>query len=84
MSDQRSSDEYNPDEMRAAPKTGRDDPEPNEMTTWDGAGNPVRDVFTDNAEGRLAEGTGDTAEEARKDAEADGKVLGEDAGPEGH
>lgn len=70
-----------PDEMRAAPKTGRDDLEPTEMTTWDGEGNPIRSVFTDNAEGRLAEGTGRNTEDALKDAQADGKVLGEDSGP---
>ncbi len=84
MTEQRSSDEFNPDEMRAAPKTGRDDLETNEMTTWDGAGNPIHNVFSDNAEGRSAEGTGRSTDDAAKDAEADGKVLGDDAGPEGH
>lgn len=78
MSDQRSSDEFNPEEMQAPPKTGRDELEPNEMTSWDGAGNPIHHVLTDNAEGRLAEGTGPSTEDAHKDAEADGKVLGDD------
>lgn len=78
MSEQRSSDEFDPEGIQAPPKTGRDDLEPNEMTSWDGAGNPIRHVLTDNAEGRLAEGTGSSAEDAKEDAEADGKVLGDD------
>ena len=78
---ERSSEELSPDQMRAAPKTGRDDLEPTEMTTWDGEGNPIRSVFTDNAEGRLGEGTGRDTEDALKDAQADGKVLGADSGP---
>lgn len=73
--------ELTPDEMRAAPKTGRDDLEPNEMTTWDGEGNPIRNVFADNAEGRLAEGTGRDTDSALKDAQADGTILGDDSGP---
>ncbi len=81
MTEQAQGEELSPDQMRAAPKTGRDNLEPTEMTTWDGEGNPIRNVFTDNAEGRLAEGTGRSTEDALKDAQADGKVIGEDSGP---
>lgn len=81
MTEQGEKSELTPDEMRAAPKTGRDNLEPTEMTTWDGEGNPISHVFTDNAEGRLAEGTARDTDSALEDAQADGKVLGEDSGP---
>ncbi len=84
MTEKRTSGELTPEEMQAPPKTGRDDLEPTQMTTWDGTGEPINHVLTDNAEGRLAEGTGRSTEDARQDAQADGKVLGDDTGPEGH
>lgn len=73
-----------PDEMRAAPgDTQRDQLEETQMTTWDGAGNPIKHVFADDEGGHLAEGTGGTTEEAKKSAADPDSVLGPDAGP-GH
>lgn len=79
-------DELSPDEMKAAPKaaTSRDDLEPTEMTTWDGAGNPIKHVFTDDEGGHLSEGTGPSTEKALKDARDPSHMLGPDAGPKGH
>ncbi len=70
-----------PDQMRAAPGTGRQDKEPTQMTTFDGAGNPIKHVITDDASGRLAEGTGPDTEAAAGDAEDPSHVLGDDASP---
>ena len=83
MPDQdRHPDELGPDQMRAAPGTGRQDQEPTEMTTWDGAGNPIKHVFTDDEGGHLSEGTGPSTDEALKDARDPDHVLGQDASPE--
>lgn len=73
-----------PDEMRApGGSTSRDQVEPTEMTTWDGAGNPIKNVVADSESGHLAEGTGATTEEAKESAADPDSVLGPDAGP-GH
>ncbi len=77
-------EELSPDQMRQGPKVGRDNVEPNEMTTFDGTGEPVKNVFTDNEAGVLAEGTGRSTEDAAKDAQAGDDILGEDAGPKAH
>lgn len=83
MPDQdRHPDELGPDGMRAEPGTGRQDQEATEMTTWDGAGNPIKHVFTDDESGHLSEGTGPSTEEALKDAKDADHVLGQDASPE--
>lgn len=83
MTDQnRHPEELGPDQMRAAPGTGRQQGEPTEMTTWDGAGNPIKHVFTDDESGHLAEGTGASTEEAAKDAKDPSHLLGQDASPE--
>jgi hypothetical protein len=69
--------ELTPEEMKASPKTAaRDQQEPNPMTTWDGAGNPISHVFADDEEGRLAEGVGDTPEDAAHDARDTGTSRG--------
>ena len=71
-----------PDEMRAAPGTAsRGQQEPTEMTTWDGAGNPIKHVFADDESGHLAEGTGATTDEAKANAADPDDVLGPDASP---
>lgn len=75
--------ELTPDEMRAAPGTGRDNLEPNEMNTWDGAGNPVRHVFTDDESGHLSEGTGRSTEDATQNAQDPDNMLSEDTSPGG-
>lgn len=77
MSDQ----ELSPDEMRAPGGSGRADKEPTGMTTWDGAGNPIKHVITDDADGHMAEGTGPTVEDAAKDAKDPSHVLGDDVTP---
>lgn len=75
--------ELTPDEMRAEPHadTSRQNLEPNEMTSWDGAGNPIKHVITDDKSGHLSEGTGRSTDEAMKEARDADSVLGKDAGP---
>ncbi len=70
-----------PDQMRAAPKSGRDDLQPTEMTTFDGAGNPIKHVITDDASGRMTEGTGPDTGAALEDARDPSHVLGDDVTP---
>ncbi|MGI9119128.1 MAG: hypothetical protein ACR2G7_03185 [Acidimicrobiales bacterium] len=85
MTEQELPDEQlSPDQMRQGAKVSRQSLEPNEMTTWDGEGDPVKGVFTDNEAGVLAEGTGSSTEDALKDAEEGDEILGDDAGPKGH
>lgn len=71
-----------PDQMRAAPGSGRDNLQPTEMTTFDGAGNPIKHVFTDDASGRLSEGTGPDTDDAMADAKDPSHVLGDDVTPQ--
>ncbi|MBW3547379.1 MAG: hypothetical protein KY452_04475 [Actinobacteria bacterium] len=74
-----------PDDMRASGGTAPADRlEPNEMTAWDGQGNPIKHVFTDDEGGRLAQGTGHTTEEAEKEAKTGETALGPDASPGKH
>lgn len=70
-----------PDQMRAPGGTGRADTEPTEMTTWDGAGNPIKHVFTDDESGHLSEGTGPDTDAAMADAKDPSHVLGKDVSP---
>ncbi len=85
MTEQELPDEQlSPDQMSQGAKVSRQSLEPNEMTTWDGEGDPVKNVFTDNEAGVLAEGTGRSTEDALKDAQEGGEILGDDAGPKGH
>ena len=76
-------EELGPDEMRAAPGNApRGQTEPTQMTTWDGAGNPIKHVIAEGGDGYLTEGTGATTEEAKKNAgDPDTNVLGPDASP---
>lgn len=71
------------DEMKADSHgpMSRDDLEPSEMTSWDGAGNPIKHVFADDESGHMSEGTGGSTDEAMKDARDPSQVLGDDAGP---
>ncbi|MBW3575115.1 MAG: hypothetical protein KY450_09650 [Actinobacteria bacterium] len=70
-----------PDQMRADPGAGRGDTEPTEMTTFDGAGNPIKHVITDDDSGRMTEGTGPDTESAMSDAKDPSHVLGDDVTP---
>ena len=70
-----------PDQMRAAPGSGRADTEPTQMTTFDGAGNPIKHVITDDDSGRLTEGTGPDTQSAMADAKDPSHVLGDDVTP---
>ncbi len=81
MTEHDKADELSPDEMRAAPGTGRDNLESNEMTSWDGAGSPIKHVITDDESGHLSEGTGGSTEDAKKDANDSSHMLSEDASP---
>ncbi|MDP9019341.1 MAG: hypothetical protein M3N25_00825 [Actinomycetota bacterium] len=71
-----------PDDMRASGgRAPGDRLEPTEMTTWDGAGNPIKHVFAEGKDGHLTEGTGATTQEAKEDAKAEDTVLGPDVSP---
>lgn len=82
---QEAREKLSPDEMRApGGSASRDQVEPTEMTAWDGQGNPIKHVFTNDEAGRLAEGTGHTTEEAEKEAKTGETALGPDASPGKH
>jgi hypothetical protein len=49
---------------------------PAEVSVYDGMGNEKVMVTTDGDDGRAIQGTGDTAEEAVKDAKSEGGPLG--------
>ncbi len=83
-SDQLSPEEMgqmSPDQMKAPGGQGRQDKQPTQMTTWDGAGNPIKHVITDDESGHLSEGTGPDTESARADAGNPDHVLGDDVTP---
>lgn len=82
MSDQEQSDQLSPDEMRAPGGGGRPNKEPTGMTTWDGAGNPIKHVLADDEDGHLSEGTGPDAQKAAEDAADSSHVLGDDVTPQ--
>lgn len=85
MTDQdQEQNQLSPEEMRAEPGVGRQDVEPNEMATWDGAGNQIHNVITDSESGHLSEGTGDTTEEAMKEARDSDAAVGENVGLKPH
>lgn len=52
------------------------DKTPAEHSIWDGAGNEIKVVTTEDADGRPSEGTGKTNEEALEDAQTPGQLLG--------
>ena len=52
------------------------DKTPAEHTVWDGAGNEIKVVTTEDAEGRRSQGTGKDSEEAFADAQTPGQLLG--------
>lgn len=81
---QEAKENLSPDQMRAAagdPARTRDQLEANQMTTWDGAGNPIKHVFAQGQDGHLTEGTGETVQEAKENAKANDTVLGPDVSP---
>jgi hypothetical protein len=78
---QEAKENLSPDDMRAAPGSGRGQHETNQMTTWDGAGNPIKHVFAEGQDGHLTEGTGESTQEALDNAKANDTVLGPDASP---
>lgn len=82
MTEHETASELTPEEMRAEPHsdTSRQNLEPNHMTSWDGAGNPIDHVITDDESGHLSEGTGRSTDEAMKEARDPDSVLGKDAG----
>ncbi len=52
-----------------------------QMSVYDGAGNETVVAMADNEQGRRAQGTGATAEEALEDATTGDSILGEGFGP---
>ncbi len=78
--------ELTPDEMRAEPDSdsSRQNLESNEMTSWDGAGNPITNVITDDESGRLSEGTGQSSDEAMEEARDTDAAVGENVGLKPH
>ena len=50
--------------------------QPLEHSIYDGAGNEIKVVTTEDDEGRPSEGTGKTSEEALADAKQPGEMLG--------
>lgn len=50
--------------------------QPAEHSIWDGAGNEIKVVTTEDEEGRPSEGTGKTSEEALEDAKKPDQLLG--------
>lgn len=83
MSDDSQADQLSPDQMRSEPDpaTVRSDYEQTEMTTFDGAGNPIKHVITQDDTGYLSEGTGPGHEEAVQDAKDPDHLLGDDVSP---
>ncbi len=73
--------QMSPDQMRAAPGGGRADQQPTQMTTWDGAGNPIKHVITNDDHGYMSEGTGPDTQSALADAGNPDHVLGDDVTP---
>lgn len=65
----------------ASDAEGIDADDPSQMSLYDGAGNETVVVMAENEQGRRAQGTGATAEEARADAEKGDSLLGEGFGP---
>lgn len=82
MPPQEAKEHLSPDEMRApSGNTPRSQTEPTQMTTWDGAGNPIKHVIAEGDDGYLTEGTGATTQEAAKNAKTNDTVLGPDVSP---
>ena len=54
--------------------------DPSQMSLYDGAGNEIVVVLAENEDGRRAQGTGATAEEARADARTGSSLLGDGFG----
>ena len=74
--------EFPGDDAHVAPEDqGIDADDPSQMSLYDGAGNETVVVMAENEQGRRAQGTGATAEEALADAEKGDSLLGEGFGP---
>ena len=55
-----------------------------QMSIYDGAGNETVVAMAENEQGRRAQGTGATAEEALEDAKSGDSILGKGFGPGDH
>ena len=71
------------DAYRAPEGEGISSDDPGQMSLYDGAGNEVVVASAENEDGRRAQGTGRTAEEAYADARKGSSLLGDGIGP-GH
>jgi hypothetical protein len=69
------------DEMKGGNTATRGSYESVEMTSWDGAGNPIKHVIGQDEEGRLSEGTGPTAGAAAQNTKDSSEILGTDVTP---
>lgn len=79
--DQTNQKEFPGDDAYVAPEgEGVASDDPAQMSIYDGAGNETVVVMAENEEGRRAQGTGATAEEAQKDAESGDTILGKGFG----
>lgn len=79
--DQTNDKEFPGDDAYVAPDSeGVSADDPAQMSIYDGAGNETVVVMSENEEGRRAQGTGATAEEALADAESGDSILGKGFG----
>lgn len=68
--------EFPGDESHVAEGEGVEADTPAQMSVYDGAGNETVVAMADNEDGRRAQGTGATAEEALEDAKSGDSILG--------
>lgn len=81
MTRQTNDKEFPGDEAYVAPDDeGISSDDPAQMSIYDGAGNEVVVAMAENEEGRRAQGTGATAEEALADAREGDSLLGKGFG----
>ena len=79
--DQTNDNEFPGDDAYVAPEgQGVDADDAGQMSIYDGAGNEVVVAMGENEEGRRAQGTGATAEEALEDAKSGDSILGKGFG----
>lgn len=80
MTRQTNDKEFPGDEAHVAEDEGISSDDPAQMSIYDGAGNEVVVAMAENEEGRRAQGTGATAEEAMADAREGDSLLGKGFG----
>ena len=79
--DQTNQKDFPGDEAYVAPDSeGVSSDDPTQMSIYDGAGNEVVVAVGENEDGRRAQGTGATAEEALADAQKGDSMLSEEFG----